>query len=332
MTADFSLEIPKFENPFEDNQTLSELELHISHKLREEGFCVFDFPEENFDSLASNLISKLTEYFAHSTPDGKLKPGLRLQDAVEIEEVKRIASNKSIIDILTNVYGRKAFPFQTLNFPSGTQQGAHSDHIHFDSLPHKFMAGVWLALEDIDEENGPIFYYPGSHKWPALTNIDIGCHSTKDLKLLQSRFASAWEAYAAFYGVEKQFFHAKKGQCLIWASNLVHGGAPHQNTSRTRWSQVTHFYFDECAYFTPMLSTPHAGYFHWRKVHDLFTNELKQNIVNGYKVTTLSDSVSRELFNFDPDKYLELNKDVKAAGVDPYHHFLNYGFKEGRKF
>ena len=36
------------------------------------------------------------------------------------------------------------------------------------------MCGVWTALEDIDEECGPLIYYPGSHKWPIYTNEHIG--------------------------------------------------------------------------------------------------------------------------------------------------------------
>ena len=36
-------------------------------------------------------------------------------------------------------------------------------------------------------------------------------------------------------------------------------------------------------------------------------------------------------FKFDPSLYLELNPDVKAAGVDPYKHYLEFGINEGRR-
>lgn len=35
---------------------------------------------------------------------------------------------------------------------------------------------------------------------------------------------------------------------------------------------------------------------------------------------------------FDPDIYLDLNPDVRAAGVDPAHHYMLYGCKEGRPY
>lgn len=39
----------------------------------------------------------------------------------------------------------------------------------------------------------------------------------------------------------------------------------------------------------------------------------------------------RPRFKFDPQLYLDLNPDVKAAGVDPYRHYLEYGIGEGRR-
>ena len=40
----------------------------------------------------------------------------------------------------------------------------------------------------------------------------------------------------------------------MWHANLLHGGAPQRDTSRTRHSQVTHYFFEGCRYWTPMLS------------------------------------------------------------------------------
>jgi hypothetical protein len=35
---------------------------------------------------------------------------------------------------------------------------------------------------------------------------------------------------------------------------------------------------------------------------------------------------------FNPERYLDLNPDVKRAGVDPYRHYVDHGIKEGRQF
>jgi hypothetical protein len=55
----------------------------------------------------------------------------------------------------------------------------------------------------------------------------------------------------------------KKGQVLIWHANLLHGGGSHPDKARTRHSQVTHYYFEGCRYFTPMQST--EAEIRWRK-------------------------------------------------------------------
>jgi hypothetical protein len=35
---------------------------------------------------------------------------------------------------------------------------------------------------------------------------------------------------------------------------------------------------------------------------------------------------------FDPRVYLELNPDVRAAGIDPKRHYLRHGLDEGRPY
>src|SRR5207247_2034074 len=82
--------------------------------------------------------------------DGALYSGNRLMDAWIISEnVKALARAPKVLAMLEEFYGRKPLPFQTLNFPFGTEQTVHSDAIHFNSMPATFMCGVWVALEDM---------------------------------------------------------------------------------------------------------------------------------------------------------------------------------------
>lgn len=46
----------------------------------------------------------------------------------------------------------------------------------------------------------------------------------------------------------------KKGEALIWHANLLHGGSEQRDLSRSRHSQVTHYFFAGCRYYTPLLS------------------------------------------------------------------------------
>ncbi len=46
----------------------------------------------------------------------------------------------------------------------------------------------------------------------------------------------------------------------------------------------------------------------------------------------VADSVYQIFASFDKDFYLKKNPDLKKANINPYEHFIKYGFKEGREF
>ncbi|MEP7218136.1 MAG: phytanoyl-CoA dioxygenase family protein [Bacteroidota bacterium] len=205
-----------------------------------------------------------------------------------IPAVRDIAVSRKVIDILRALYQREPIPFQTLNFPVGTQQKTHSDTIHFSSFPPGFMCGVWLALEDVDEANGPLHYYSGSHRLPTFEMYDIG----KSGVLAPGEDSHGadhygrYEEFIEYYinnqpGIERREVHLKKGQALIWSANLFHGGNPILDPARTRFSQVTHFYFNDCMYYTPLLSDSYIGRFYLRDIADIRSGVRVPNVFNG---------------------------------------------------
>ena len=114
------------------------------------------------------------------------------------------------------------------------------------------MVGVWVALEDVDEDNGPLLYYPGSHKLHEYSMDDF------DLEPGYHNYHKYEEHIAQLVEQEKlegEYGVIKKGDALIWHANLLHGGAEQKDSARSRHSQVTHYYFADCKYYTPMNST-----------------------------------------------------------------------------
>jgi hypothetical protein len=315
----------------------------IALELALKGFAVIDFPDEGCAGMAERIQADLLGHYdlegwrAHGHAAGV---SLRVQDAWTFHaDVRRIACNQHILDLLSRLYGRRAWPFQTLNFPVGTQQHFHTDSVHFSSSPERFMCGVWVALEDIDETNGPLMYFPGSHRWPIYTNEHIGqCIAELEGTPTQAIYEAMWRELVEAYGVQAQTFHAKKGQALIWAANLMHGGTRQLDPARTRWSQVTHYFFDECAYYTPMMSDPFYGSIAFRSLVNIATGEAVPNRVAGHAVpqkfieaTTPGQTEWKEDHAFDPALYLQANPDVAAAGVDAATHYLQHGRREKRR-
>ena len=177
--------------------------------------------------------------------------------------IREMALSLPVLAATAELFGRKPLPFQTLNFPMGTEQHAHIDAFYFDSDPNGYMCGVWIALEDMDMDNGPLVYYPGSHKlprpdWTEITRatgiaVDPGSHGTpEDMNNARARaFAQFCVDRIEQNGLEPQYGTIHKGQALIWSANLLHGGAPQNDKTRTRHSQVTHYYFEGNRHYRP---------------------------------------------------------------------------------
>lgn len=181
----------------------------------------------------------------------------RKQDAWKRSRyIKEIALAPTVLEVLVQLYGRDPIPFQTLNFMMPTRQNVHSDSQHFSSYPHGLMCGVWIALEDIHEDAGPLVFYPGSHKLPFLSIQSLGL-PPREASLLEYEDAVARMITHQGFGPARTLGTIKKGEAIIWASNLLHGGSVPRNPALTRMSQVTHFFFKGAEfYYTPLLSDP----------------------------------------------------------------------------
>lgn len=280
-------------------------EIEVARSLHDRGYAVIDFPDPDIHRRIDRIKQRLSAHFGidpNDTTTSKHPGALRIQDAWKTDDdVKAIAANSALLTLLGKLYGREAFPFQTLNFPVGTQQHPHSDSVHFSSLPERFMCGVWLAFEDAHPDAGPLVYYPGSHKWPIVTNAMIGRRGWQSTApSAQTPFEGVWRAMLDASGTQPETFFARKGQALIWAANLLHGGGLQNDPCRTRWSQVTHYYFKDCIYYTPAFSDEPLGQLDLRRITNIASGGREPNALLGETLTdrpasTLGTRVRRGL-------------------------------------
>ena len=329
--------VPNVESPFfEEILEASGLDAEtrrIAADLHENGYAVLRFPDDELEARAERIKRGLAPHFDFDTwrtTGWARNEGLRLMDAWTFDaDVRAIACNRRIVEILTDVFGRRAWPFQTLNFPVSTQQHFHSDSVHFSSIPEKFMCGVWVALEDVTEDAGPLVYYPGTHKWPIVYNEQIGVRITgNNVGISQGLYEQVWGALVEKFRIAPKYFCPKKGEALIWLANLLHGGARQLNPGLSRWSQVTHYFFENCCYLTPMLSDVPIGKLFLRDPVDISMGTQVPNIYVDVKLAEVGGLPA----DFDGERYLQLNPDVRAANVDPVQHYLHHGIHERRTY
>ncbi len=232
---------------------------HAVHQFAQDGYYIFH------SELSPSLLDSAAHVIRQACYDaqGNLRHH-RLMDAwLEYDVFRQIAMADKVLHLLRLFYQREPIPFQTLNFPVGTEQPTHSDTIHFHSFPPRYMCGVWIALENVDADNGPLHYYVGSHKLPIYELYDTGRRGSLAFSTPQpehyGHYESFVESFIAAQGFERRELFLKKGEGLIWAANLFHGGSPIRDKHRTRFSQVTHYYFENCIYYSPLMSDPYIG-------------------------------------------------------------------------
>lgn len=183
-------------------------------------------------------------------------------------DLLELASDERVLSFLNWALGDRAILFGSLNFDKGTQQEAHIDAIFFWPEPSYSMAGVWIALEDIAEDAGPLFYVQGSHNWPFLrsedlvrTRPDLAARRAAERDLAPAdRAALAQELGAAWThdflkmkadrATPDVPLHIKAGDVVVWHSLLAHGGSPRLNQARSRHSVVFHYIGSRTSLYT----------------------------------------------------------------------------------
>lgn len=304
------LNMPWFESPFFE-PLLEKSKLTAAEKddvrfFKENGYLIFDPEIENFEAIAEDLTSNFEEEYDQQRTIGGRS---RITDAwATSDSIRSIATAPKVLKKLESLYQRRPFPFQTLNFDRGTEQLTHSDSVHFSSWPAGFMSGVWVALEDIDKNNGPLHYYPGSHKLPPfdLNTMGINASDQNDPMDNYPRYEQFIAEVIKALKLEKVDVEIKKGQALIWANCLLHGGSKILDPSRTRHSQVTHYYYDDCVYYQPLMSDPFRLRVHQKPIFDIGKMDFAPHKHNGDELQILKRG----------GKPWRLNKILRKYGLD----------------
>ncbi len=208
----------------------------------DEGFLVLDdfIPEAWCDQVNRDLDSLIASGTLHYRHKGQ-----RVEHLFEHSKATRdLWAHPEILRILSAIYDDVALPCQTLNFIHGSQQDAHQDLIHLTPFPAGMMCGVWVALEDIHPDAGPLVVYPRSHRLPRLYTRTVPVDKVTD---------DNWARFASIYsprlmklitesGIEPVYYTPKAGSVLIWHEALAHGGSRRKDDDLTRKSMVSHYF------------------------------------------------------------------------------------------
>jgi len=284
-----ALDIPWTESPFFyellSNSKLTGERQQQAIQFHEKGYIILDLElsddflnhvvTEMYESIERDNVTKQAEFYTYSNSP-RIFEEWRNSDAI-----RELCLNTKLINTLEFLYNKEAFPFSTINFIKGSNQPLHSDAIHFHTIPQLWMSGVWVALEDTTLENGTLNIVPGSHRWPVFD------YDSLKLPHPDSIHDGEKENYRIYEEFIRKLIEAKnaqivpvplrRGQALIWAANLLHGGMQIVDKNSTRLTQAIHYFYKDCTkYYHPMFSKPYEG-----KYADKWCNE--QTNIKTYK-------------------------------------------------
>ena len=178
--------------------------------------------------------------------EGDPHPGRYLNPHKKAGDFCRVLKHEALARWIRILMERDPKPLQTIASHKGSQQGVHSDSIHMTTYPLGYLTAAWIAFEDIHPDSGPLVYYPGSHRLPYVFSNDVGI-SEQDFrqegyKPYHDRYEPYIQALIRENGLTPHYFHAGKGDVLIWHANLLHGGSARKDLQRTRKALVCHFF------------------------------------------------------------------------------------------
>ena len=194
---------------------------------------------------ASNVLGLLQRQLITASRDNMAQPKFRFKDiTINSVPVREAVFANPVIDVLTKLANGPVLAFQNLGFIYGSGLRIHRDsnYVAMRNVGHTFY-GCWIALEDVDEKSGALVYYPRSHQLPLYQFSDKSTHWVVSRDGIYANEAChQWlDEQMTKNNIQPKRFMAKKGDCFIWHSDLVHAGSPIQDPKLTRYSLVTHF-------------------------------------------------------------------------------------------
>ncbi|MBU1347605.1 MAG: phytanoyl-CoA dioxygenase family protein [Alphaproteobacteria bacterium] len=155
------------------------------------------------------------------------------------ERIRSVALSPYLQRVVKSLLRGEPMICNSLNFERGSQQEAHIDSWYMAPPAEDGMVAASISLDPVDDDNGPIFFYPGSHKITPYRFSD-GRLNMKEDEFDQCR--AYLDTEISKRGLKPVRFSGEAGDVFIWHGQLIHGGSKIEDFGRTRNSLVVHYW------------------------------------------------------------------------------------------
>lgn len=158
-----------------------------------------------------------------------------------------------ILDVTEALIGPDVYALQSmlfLNPPGKGGQGWHQDSCYIKTHPDTLI-GAWIALEEVDEENGCLWVVPGSNHEPVYPPDGIGggnvhavdafedLNSVQNVSHIDDNVNTLSKVVAGYPPPIPVIL--SPGDVLFFHSHLFHRSFPNRTSDRYRRSYVCHY-------------------------------------------------------------------------------------------
>jgi phytanoyl-CoA hydroxylase len=193
----------------------------------------------NWKQRNEHALSKFRE------ADGRLMRIINFHQTLPV--LKSLFSQNRSLALQDYLFEKETALYTSLFYEQGSAQPVHRDIPLFWTYPACMYFGMWIALEDTDDGNGPLELIPRGHR---IGHIDRGAIAAKrfnETMIIPAMSNELWMDYqdevasrAEKKQLTKKRIYVKKGDVILWHPLAPHGGASIRDPSRTRLSFVAH--------------------------------------------------------------------------------------------
>ena len=181
-------------------------------------------------------LDEVTSRSEGSTPadmEDKFFRFIQFHRHLEIHE--RFMLHLRILDVLEILIGPDVMAMQSMLFlkpPQKAGQAYHQDSFYIKTFPDT-LCGAWIAIDDCDEENGCMYFVPGSNFDPIYEEVALPGNTTDFMARLT-------EIVGIDESVEIPAI-AKAGDVVFFHGHLIHRSKLNRSADRYRRAYVCHY-------------------------------------------------------------------------------------------
>ena len=217
---------------------------NIKHQYQNNGYVLIKqlFSEQECDELIERSLAlharKSIPGCFHSVPESEsdgdpLRTYPRMMHPHRVDDLSlRFLKHPRIVESLRVLLDGEAIGLQTMFYwkpPGARGQDFHQDDYYLRTEPNACIA-AWMALDNIDEENGGLIVLPGSNTEDILEMCPTDTSQSFTDTAVQPP-----DQYV------EHLIEMEKGDLLFFHGRLIHGSRPNRSSTRFRKAFICHY-------------------------------------------------------------------------------------------